>query len=265
MRRLLILLTAMLMTSSASLAEDVPLTLREATSVEEVENFLLLPPEGDTAQVQRGYIRYISQSEKRDTSFRKEYWLGGEEGSILDLTLTKRYGIQLDFHTGVMCTRAAYSMILSYFGIDMSPGKMSEVTGNRNLYEPYTEISDMFGLELNQGGRHQFKEMMRNYLTDDSYSPVYLYFRKPNGVNHAVIVVGYIPDPGRYLVIDSSPYWVHGEPYRVYFVSINKSLNTFINSTFYKELAGSKLLQVWQWHLPEQEAEASAEDLISAE
>ena len=256
MRRLLILLSVLMLAMSAALAEDAPLTLRSATTVEEVEQFLLLPPEDGVAEVKRGYIRYISQSEKRDTSFRKEYWLGGEEGGILDLTRTERYGVKFDFHTGVMCTRAAYSMILSYFGIDMSPGKMSEVTGRRNLYEPYTEISDMFGLELNRGGRLQFDQMMQNYLTDDSYSPVYLYFRKPNGVNHAMIVVGYMPDPGRYLVIDSSPYWVHGVPYRTFFVSMNKKRTIFINSTFYDELVNSELLQVWQWRLPP-EAEAA--------
>lgn len=254
MRRLLILLAVFMLAMSAVVAEDAPTSLREAISVEEVEKFLILPPEGDVAQVQRGYIRYISQSEKRDTSFRKEYWLGGEEGGILDLTRKERYGVKFDFHTGVMCTRAAYSMILSYFGIDMSPGKMSEVTGKRNLYEPYTEISDMFGLELNRGGRLQFDKMMQNYLTDDSYSPVYLYFRKPNGVNHAVIVVGYNPNPGRYLVIDSSPFWVHGEPYRTFFVSMNKKRTIFINSTFYNELVGSELLQVWQWRLPPEQA-----------
>ena len=258
MQRLIALLLILLLIPGA-LAEEPPLTLRSAASIAEASQFLLLPPEDGIADVQAGYIRYISQSEKRDTSFRKEYWLGGEEGGILDLTRKERYGVKFDFHTGVMCTRAAYSMILSYFGIDMSPGKMSEVTGKRNLYEPYTEISDMFGLELNRGGRLQFDKMMQNYLTDDSYSPVYLYFRKPNGVNHAVIVVGYNPNPGRYLVIDSSPFWVHGEPYRTFFVSMNKKRTIFINSTFYNELVGSELLQVWQWRLPpEQTAETES-------
>lgn len=261
MRRLLILLALIMLAASTAMAEEAPLTLREADSVEEVEQFLLLPSEDELAEVKRGYIRYISQSEKRDTAFRKEYWLGGPAGSVLDLTLTERYGVKFDFDTSIMCTRASYSMILSYFGIDMSPGKMSEVLNRRNLYEPYTEISDMFGLELYRGGRLHFDEMVQNYLTDDSYSPVYLYFRKPDGTNHSLIVVGYIADPGRYLVIDSNPFWVNGEPYRVYFVSLNKKRTIFLNSTFYDELYHSELLQVWQWRLPpEAEAALTADD-----
>lgn len=264
MRRWLMLVASLLLSISIVLAEDAPLTLREADTAEEVEQFLLLPTDEGVAPVQRGYIRYISQSSKRDTTFRKAYWLGGEEGSELDLTLTERYGLNYAFHTGVMCTRAAYSMVLSYFGIDMSPGKMSEVLGKRNLDEPYTEISEMFGLEFIPGGRRQFNTMVQNYLTDDSYSPVYLYFRKPNGTYHAVIVVGYIPVPGRYLVVDSNPYWAMGEPYRVYFVSLNKSRNRIINSTFANELANSEMVHIWQWRLPEQTSD-TAEDTVSAE
>lgn len=261
MRRLLPLLASMLLVISTVFAETTPPTLRSAATAEEVEQFLLLPTDEGVAPVQRGYIRYISQNRKRDTAFRKAYWLGGEEGGKLDLTLTERNGMKYAFHTGVMCTRAAYSMILSYFGIDMSPGKMSEALGKRNLDEPYTEISDMFGLEFIPGGRRQFNDMVQNYLTDDSYSPIYLYFRKPDGSNHAVIVVGYIPDPGRYLVVDSNPNWVRGEPYRVYFVSLNKSRNRIINSTFASELKNSEMIHIWQWRLPEQSAEQS----VSAE
>lgn len=265
MRRFIALLTALLLLPCLTFAEDAPLTLRTATSVEEAEQFLLLPGDEDVAAVQRGYIRYIAQNTKRDPAYRKSYWLGGEEGSVLDLTLTKRYEHEFDFHIGVMCTRASYSMLLSYFGIDMSPGKMSEVTGQRNLYEPYTEISEMFGLEFYDLGRRHFDEMVQSYLTDDSYSPVYLYFQKPNGNKHSVLVIGYMPDTGRYLVVDSNPYFAFGKPYRVYFMSFNLKRTRVINSTFADELVGSVLLEVWQWRLPpESESEAEAEAPVEA-
>ena len=259
MRRLLILLAVLLLAASAVLAEDAPLTLRTATSAEEVEQFLLLPEGDDVAPVKRGYIRYIAQNLKRDPAYRKAYWLGSEEGSVLDLTLTQRYGHEFDYHIGVMCTRASYSMILSYFGIDMSPGKMSEITGSRNLYEPYAEISEMVGLEFYDLGRRHFDEMVADYLNDDSYSPVYLYFKKPNGSNHSVIIVGYMPDTGRYLVVDSNPYFAFGEPYRVYFMSFNLKRTRVINSTFADELVGSVLLEVWQWRLPPEDETTVAE------
>ena len=257
MQRLIALLLILLLIPGA-LAEEPPLTLRSAASIAEASQFLRLPPEDGIADVQAGYIRYISQSEKRDTSFRKEYWLGGEEGSVLDLTLKERYGLKFDFHTGVMCTRAAYSMVLSYFGIDMSPGEMSRVTGNRNLYEPYTEISEMVGVEQVSVKKDRFNTMVSNYLSDENYSPVYLYFRKPNGVTHAVLVVAYLKDKGRYVVVDSSPFWVDGTPHRVFFISLNKARSQIINSTFYDELVGSTILQVQQWRRIPAEAETNA-------
>lgn len=257
MQRLIALLLILLLIPGA-LAEEPPLTLRSAASIAEASQFLLLPPEDGIADVQAGYIRYISQSEKRDTSFRKEYWLGGEEGSVLDLTLKERYGLKFDFHTGVMCTRAAYSMVLSYFGIDMSPGEMSRVTGKRNLYEPYTEISEIVGVEQVSVKKDRFNTMVSNYLSGENYSPVYLYFRKPNGVTHAVLVVAYLKDKGRYVVVDSSPFWVDGTPHRVFFISLNKARSQIINSTFYDELVGSTILQVQQWRRIPAEAEADA-------
>lgn len=262
MPRLTALLLALMLLLAPAQAEDTPLTLRSASSIAEVETFLLLPQEDTPAPVQPGYLRYISQSQKRDASFCKEYWLGGEEGSVLDLTLKERYGVTFDFHAGIMCTRAAYSMVLSYFGIDMTPGDMSRVTGNRNLYEPYTEISEMVGVEQVRVKANRFNTMVDNYLTDESYSPVYLYFQKPNGTNHAVLVVAHLKDQGRYLVVDSSPFWVNGQPHRVFFISLNKARSKIINSTFYDEMVGSTVLQVQQWRLveppPDPEAESTA-------
>lgn len=249
MRRMLALLLALLLSTSLAAAEGA-LTLRTASSVEEVEQFLLLPPEDGVAEVQPGYVRYIAQVDTRDpAAFRKAYWLGGAEGSMLDLTMKSRNGIDYGFHAGVMCTRAVYSMALSCLGIDMSPGKMSEVTGERNLNEPYDTISEIVGVERVVRKTKVFNTLMDNYLNDERYSPVYLYIQKPNGNYHALLVVAYIADSGRYVVVDSSPYQVGGEPCRVYFISLNKNRTTIINSTFRNELAGSEVLQVYQWKL----------------
>ncbi len=252
MRRLTALMMIWLLMTSFAAAEDAPLTLRSATSVEEVEQFLLLPPEDGVCGVQIGYIRYIAQDQGKDPAFRKAYWLGGEEGSILDLTMKKRNGYDYGFHAGVMCTRAVYSMALSCLGIDMSPGEMSAVTGERNLDEPYDMISDIVNVERVSHKSKVFNTMMENYLTDERYSPVYLYIRKPGGSYHALLVVAYIPDKSRYIVVDSSPYYVEDAPCRVYFVSLNKNRTEIVNSTFRAELAGSKVLQLYQWRLAEE-------------
>lgn len=249
MRRLLAFLLALLLSSSFAVAEEMP-SLRTATSVEEAEQFLLLPPEDGVADVQRGYIRYIAQVDTRDpAAFRKAYWMGGAEGSMLDLTVKSRNGYDYGFHAGVMCTRAVYSMALSCLGIDMSPGRMSEITGERNLDAPYDAVSELIGVERVAPKSRVFNTMMDNYLNDERYSPVYLYIQKPNGNYHALLVVALIPENGRYVVVDSSPYEVDGEPCRVYFISLNKNRTSIINSTFRGELAGSQVLQLYQWRL----------------
>lgn len=249
MRQMLAMLLALLLACSFASAEGAR-TIRDATSVEEAEQFLLLPPEDGIAEVQPGYIRYIAQVDTRDPgAFRKGYWLGGEEGSMLDLTETSRNGYDYGFHAGVMCTRAVYSMALSCLGIDLSPGKMSEITGERNLNEPYDTVSSMVGVERVMRKSKVFNTLMDNYLNDERYSPVYLYIQKPNGNYHALLVVAYMPDSGRYVVVDSSPYQVDGEPCRVYFISLNKNRTAIINSTFRNELSGSQVLQLYQWRL----------------
>lgn len=249
MRRLTGLLAVFVLLLSFACAEEASLTLRTATSVEEVEQFLLLPPEDGINDVEAGCIRYIAQKQNADDAFRKEYWLGGEEGSILDLTVKKRNGYEYGFHAGTMCTRAVYSMAMSCLGIDVTPGAMSAITGDRNIDEPYDDFSKRIGVERVTYKSKVFNRMMENYLTNDSYSPVYLYIQKPSGSYHALLVVAYMPNESRYIVVDSSPYTVDDVPQRVYFISLNKNRTEIINSTFRWELRGSKVLQVYQWHL----------------
>lgn len=260
MRRLMLLLMLMLLPLAALCEEtpdaQAPLTLPSATSVEEVEQYLLMPTKYNLASVEKGYMRYIGQNEERDDMFRTGYWLGGDKGSVLDLTLKERYGVKFPFHAGTMCSRAAYSMALSYLGIDLTPGDMSRMMNSRNLDEPYDIISWKLGVDREDGKITSFNQMMENYLTDENYSPVYLYFRRPNGTTHAVLVVGRIPDKGRFLVVDSNPPQSGGKLYRVYFISLNKQRTQIINSTFRDDLYGSKVLQIHQWHLIDEPVEA---------
>lgn len=256
MRRLIAAFTVLLCLLVSACADEAPLTLRTATSAEEVEQFLLFPDDAEALpEVQTGYIRYISQLEGRDPTFRKAYWYVDGEDAMLDLTLTQHNGYEFALHVKVMCTRAAYSMALSCLGIDMTPGEMSAVTGARNLAEPYDMISDLVGVEQVIPSSKVFNTMVENYLSDERYSPVYLYIQKPNGSYHALLVVGIIPEKGRYLVVDSNPYYVDNEPIRVYFVSLNTMRTEIINSTFRKELVGSKVLQLYQWRLRDDAAE----------
>ncbi|MBE5810487.1 MAG: hypothetical protein E7318_06065 [Clostridiales bacterium] len=244
---LLLLLPTLVICEETAASAPLP----AAASAQEVEQFLLMPSKFNTSGVKKGYIRYISQNDKTDDAFRKSYWLGGPEGSIMDLTLTERQGIPYAFHAGNMCSRAIYSMALSYLGIDMTPGDMSAMMNSRNLDEPYDMISWKLGLERISSREVSFNDMFDNYVNDDSYSPIYLYFRRPNGTCHSVLVVAREPDTGRFLVVDANAQRTGGKLYRVYFISLNLSRNKIINSTFRKALVDSEVLQVYQWRMPD--------------
>lgn len=251
---LLMLLLACPALAEAPVLELYPLLLRDCTTPEQAEAFLLYPPEDGITDVRQGHIRLIAQHRAGDSAFREEYWLGGEAGGDLDLTLQKnRYGHVYTFHAGNMCTRAAYSMALSYLGVDVTPGSMSEMTGKRNLDPPYKLVSPLVGVELVQPKAHAFDTMLENYMTDASYSPVYVYIRKPDGQDHALLVIGKLPEKSRYLVLDPSGMWLFGQQHRVYMVAFNKTRVQIVNSTFRDEYAGSQVLQVYQWRRPPQE------------
>ncbi len=249
MRRVLLLILVLLL-PTAVLAES--LALPKAQSIEEAEAFVLYPPEEGVAEVQRGFIRYIAQHRGNDPEmFRKQYWLGGPEGSALDLTAqTGRNGVPYLYHAGNMCTRAAFSMAMSYLGIDVTPGAISATTGQRDMDPPYKEISDLYGLELVQPKAHIFDTMMDNYLSDPRYSPVYVYLRMPDGGNHAVLVIAALPQKSQFVILDPSAMLLQGQPHRAYMVAFNRLRTRIENSTFRQALRGCEIIGLYQWCLP---------------
>ncbi len=237
-------------------AEDAS-TLRQTTREEDVEAFLLYPSEEEMTGVRPGYIRYIAQDMEEDPLFHAAYWLGGEPGGKLDLTLTaNQYGVPYADHAGSMCTRAAYSMALSYLGVDVTPGEMSRLLQLRDLHAPYDAVTRRLEqVERVKPDRRVFDTMFENYRTDPNYSPVYVHLRKPSGEPHAVLVVGKDEETGRYIVVSSSLKLLDEEPVRVFFMSFNKNRNQVLNSTFSKTFKGSKVLAVYQWRWVEEEQE----------
>lgn len=248
MRRLTLILFLLMLLPTMVLCEEAPLTLPSCGTAKEVEQFLLMPKKFALVSAKKGYVRYISQNEEQDDMFRVRYWLGGELGSSFDLTLKERNGVTYSYHAGTMCSRAVYSMALSYLGVDITPGDMTAMLNSRNLDDPYDAISWLSGVQRVRPESDAFNTMMENYLNDPSYSPVYLYFTRPNGTSHSVLVVAQVPEKsGRYLVVDPNPPKSGGKLYRVYFISLNKQRTQIVNSTFKESLTGSKVLQVYQW------------------
>ena len=250
LKRIFCLLALGCLLALPALAEDMP-SLPECQTVEQVEALLLLPGEDALpVDVERGYVRFISQDPNKEPLFCLDYWLGGEPGSELDLTLEEGPGHRpYQYYTRNMCTRAVYSMALSYLGVDLTPGGMSAMTGNRTIDTPYDETTDLLPeLERVTYDADAFQRMFEAYQSDASYSPVYLYFRRPNGSTHAVLVVARRED-GRYIVVDPKYREVNREIVRVYTIALNRDNQFFIASDFRNEQYGSRLLACCQWRL----------------
>lgn len=237
----------------SALAESAA-SLPECASPEEVMDWLLLPAsEGEKyipRGVQGGSVRYLSQNQQKDPAFCPEYWIGDWPGGPLDLTLEKSAdGKAYDDHCGVMCTRAVYSMALSYLGVDCSPGGMSRMMGQRSLDAPYDCVTaELSGLERVTFDTHVFDTMLEHYLADKTYSPIYVYLKRPNGGFHALLVVGR-NEAGQCLVVDPSIHWVKEKPVYAYYVRFSTSAHSIISATFNKEWAGSKVQGFCQWRL----------------
>lgn len=245
MRRLLLMVLALCLLPGCVWASSLP----ECTTADEVLPWLLFPQDGTICGVQQGYVRYVSQSPAKDPLFCADYWLGGEPGGELDLTLeTDGTGEPYPYYCGNMCTRAVYSMALSFLGVDCTPGDMSRLLNLRDLTEPYDEVSALLGVEQVRYGSNIFKKMYRNYTTDPAhYSPVYVYLERPTGSRHAVLVVGQEKN-GRYLVIDPAAHLLEDKPVYVYNIRFNPAIREIINSTFRREYQGGAVVRCYQWY-----------------
>lgn len=254
MHRLITLFLALCTLFSCALAHEVP-PLASCTTVDEVLALVDLPMADETGDVLPlticdGMLRYIGQNPDRDPLFCADYWLGGEPGSELDLTVERAPNhTKYLYSARSMCTRAAYSMILSYFGIDMTPGAMSALMNKRDLGAPYDDVTKRIpGIQRSDVNTRRFEVMWERYQSDPStYSPIYLYFEKPEGGNHALLIVAATGDSGKYIVVDPSYHEVDGAGVPVYTISLNINYKKIVNSTFRLELKGSRVKWFYQW------------------
>ena len=259
-RRLWTFLLLLALMGAAFAEEAPPASLREAQSAEEVSALLLQSDSGERLPVESGKVRLIVQT-PRDEMFCADYWRVGEEKGEFDLTAkANRYGAPYAYYIGTMCTRAVYSMALSYLGVDLAPADMSVLTQRRTLDEPYDDVTAMVeGLARSGLTDATFNEMMARYLSDERYSPLYVYMKRANGVGHALLIVGYNPETQRFLAIDPSPRGFQGSVVRTYELSFAQNRKTVKRCPYVKDLEGAQVLQVYQWYWAEEEATASPE------
>lgn len=255
-RRWLLVLLVLVCCAATAMAEDAdaPTALSLCTNEAQVLDWLNMPIEDEgviyPAEVQEGYIRYIAQNENKDPFYCRDYWCSVEEGDNLDLNAkVSAKGNTFKDYAGTMCTRAVYAMAISYLGYGTTPGDMSALLQERNIPDPYDDVTDhLEGLERITYKSHTFEKMLENYETDPSYSPVYLYMRKPNGVYHAVLIVGRADRENYYLVVDPATHFKDDEVVRVYRIRFDVHFRKIINSTYRNEHRNGQVVSFCQWH-----------------
>ena len=114
---------------------EIPVVIREKdplvlNDLAEIRSMVTGYDSSESLPVEAGKIRYVSQN-IRDPFFVKEYWFSKGH----DLRETAR----------VMCTRAVFSMALSYLGIDCTPVKMSDMLMAETIFYTYDDVCEMLG------------------------------------------------------------------------------------------------------------------------
>ena len=92
---------------------------------------MLIGEDGDEAlPAEEGKIRFVAQNPK-DPSFVKEYWL------------SKKYDLREK--SNKKCTRAVFSMALSYLGIDCTPVRMSDLLWGEEIIHTFDPVCEKLG------------------------------------------------------------------------------------------------------------------------
>ncbi len=142
---------------------------------------------GGKENVEAGRVRMVAQIPE-DPCFVKALWKN------------KAYDLLEDSRN--MCTRAVFSMAVSYLGIDCSPAGMSEITRSRELFYTYEAVAEKLGnLERVEG---TVEELFALYEAG-GHSPVCIHFTYSDSGMHALLLLArdslnpemyYALDPG---------------------------------------------------------------------
>lgn len=130
---------------------------------------MLTGDRGGLMPVEQGKIRYVSQ-DPSDSLFVKEYWFS----SAYDLREKANQS----------CSRAVFSMALSWLGIDCTPVGMSEIVRSGELFYTYDIICKMLGNVIRKEGN---LESLWEVYQAGKASPILLHFKYEGGM-HAVLL-----------------------------------------------------------------------------
>lgn len=203
----------------------------------EVHSLLRGEEGGEAVPAEEGKIRFVAQ-DPADPSYVRDYWLSVK----FDL----RKG------SGGMCTRACFSMALSYLGIDCTPVRMSDICWSESLFYTYDAVCEKLGNVERVAG--DLETLWASYDAGEA-SPVMIHFTYENGGMHAVLAVGrdrlnpdlfYCVTSGQ--PVDSSS-WPGGEA-RDHVIPIlieDGNVGQWIQSPLLNRYHKGRIDQIWQW------------------
>ena len=192
-------------------------------SLDEAENMLILSDEVE--DVRAGKIRYVAQV-KSDKYYSKDFYTWGK--GVID--------------SSNKCTRASASMALSFLGIDLTPGKMSDLMKKADIPSPIASVPDMVD-EVEKVKSTKFKTLFENYNDNpDEYTPVVAYFNYKSS-QHAVVIYAF--DGTYYYAADPAANKTH-----IIRLKFNDSFTKITESPDYSRYTNSSSIRSFtQWKL----------------
>lgn len=240
MRRIVLLLLLLCLLPAAVPAETAP-ALRAGTTAEDILAFVDLPSGDTLPAATRGRIRFVSMN-ARDAAFHADFWKNDQ------YDLTQKGSYRADYRN--MHDRAVYCMALSCLGVDITPVMMSTLAGSRDVSAPFDNVTaKLEGVERVEFKAHHFDTAVENYLTDDRYSPVFVKVKRPDGALHTVMVVGYIPSTGGFIICDPEARVLDGANQHVYKMAWHVMRQVVLASDFWDLFYASQVQAVYQWRL----------------
>ena len=221
---------------TASLAVEIrPPDPLELGQLEET-HALLRGTEGSAVPAEEGKIRFVAQ-DPADPSFVRDYWL------------SKKYDLRDSANQ--KCSRAVFSMALSYLGIDCTPVRMSEMLWGEDILSTFDPVCEKLGGVERVTG--DLETLWAAYEAGEA-SPVLLHFTYDGGM-HALLVAGRDREKPElfYCVTSGQPVntseWPDGltRDHVIPILIERGEIGQWIQSPLLKRYHKGRIDEIWQW------------------
>ena len=223
---------------AVEISEPAPLVL---TGLERVHEMITGMDGGRKIPAEKGKIRYIAQ-DPEDSRFVKEYWLS--------------YSFDLRETANQKCSRAVFSMALSWMGIDCTPVDMSDMLRARELDYTYDAVCRKMGTVTRVKG--DLETLWAEYQAGRA-SPVLLHFKYGDAM-HAVLLAArdeqnpeifYAVTTGQRVNTSAFPGGMYRDPVLPLIIEEGKD-GQRIQSPLLGRYHKGIIDQIWQWKATEE-------------